>query len=94
MTGPDLEQAAQVIAENVAAAFEHAHDEAGFEENEREMVVAGLMRELLAILPGASSDALADACNRHLSLLAECGIYGPRAEAVDPDDGSVTMRSM
>lgn len=94
MTGPDLEQAAQVIAENVAAAFERAHDEVAFEENEREMVVAGLMRELLVILPTASSDALAAACNRHLSLLAECGISGPRVEAVDPDDGSVTMRPM
>lgn len=93
MTGLDLEQAAQIIAENVASAFERAHDEAAFEENEREMVVAGLMRELLAVLPNASSAALAAACNRYLSVLAKCGIHGPRVEAVDPDDGSVMMRA-
>jgi hypothetical protein len=92
MTGPDLERAAQVIAENVASAFERVHD-GTFEENEREMFVQGLMRELLAVLPTSSSHVLASACNRHLSVLAECGVHGPWVETVDPDDGVVTMRS-
>jgi len=91
MMGPDLEQAAQIIAENVASAFERACD-GGFEENEREMFVQGLMRELLAVLPTSSSHVLAVACNRHLSVLAECGMHEPWVEAVDPDDGVVTMR--
>lgn len=88
----DIEQVARIIAENVASAFERMCDDGGFEENERETVVQGLMRELLTVLPTSSSETLAYACNRHLSVLAECGMHGPRVESVDPDDGAVTMR--
>ena len=87
----NLELIARIVAENVASAFERAHD-GGFEEDERAIVVQGLMRELLLVLPAASSETLAYACNRHLSVLAECGMHGPRVEAVSMVDGSVTMR--
>lgn len=92
MHSPDVEQVARIIAENVASAFERMCDDGGFEENERETVVQGLMRELMTVLPTSSSETLAYACNRHLSVLAECGMHGPRVEFVDPEDGAVTMR--
>lgn len=87
----DLELIAEIIAENVASAFERVYD-GGFEENERELVVQGLMREMIIVLSTGSSEVLAYACNRHLSVLAECGMHGPRVEAVSMVDGSVTMR--
>ena len=88
---PDLELIAQIIAENVASALVRAHV-GGFEESEREIVVRGLMRELLLVLPTDDSGHLAEACNRGLQVLVRTGVQGPRVEAVDPDDGSVTMR--
>lgn len=91
MYSPDVEQVARVIAENVASAFERMCNDGVFEENERETVVQGLMRELLTVLPTASGETVAYVCNRHLAVLAECGMHGPRVEAIDLDDGSVTM---
>ena len=92
MPGPDLKQFALIIAENVASAFESARKGKAFQTGEREMVVAGLMRELLPVLPTADKDALAEACNRYISVMAEVGLNGPRVEAVDLNDGSVAMR--
>ena len=56
------------------------------------MAVAGLMRELLDVMPTDDSSMLAAACNRFLDRLATMSMPGPRVEAVDPDDGSVMMR--
>ena len=92
MPGPDAENAAKVIAENVVSAFERDHDGAGaFLAGGREMAVAGLMCELLDVMPTADSSVLAAACNCFLDRLAAMSRPGPRVEAVDPDDGSVTM---
>jgi hypothetical protein len=93
MHGPDAENAVKVIAENVVSALERDHDGAGaFLAGGRDMAVAGLMCELLAVMPTDDSNALAAACNRFLDRLAIMGMPGPRVEAVDLDDGSVTMR--
>jgi hypothetical protein len=93
MHGPDAENAAKVIAENVVLAFERDDDGAGaFLAGGRDMAVAGLMRELLDVMPTEDSNTLAAACNRFLDRLATMSTPGPRVEAVDPDDGSVTMR--
>ncbi|MHB2208274.1 hypothetical protein [Methylobacterium sp. CM6257] len=93
MHGPDAENAAKVIAENVVSALERDHDGAGaFLAGGRDMAVGGLMRELLGVMPTENSDVLAAACNRFLDRVATMSTPGPRVEAVDPDDGSVTMR--
>lgn len=92
MLDPDLEQAALIIAENVASAFESARKGKAFQGGERAMVVAGLKRELSSVPPTADNDALAEACNRYLAVMAEVGLNGPRVEAVNLDDGSVVMR--
>jgi hypothetical protein len=93
MCGADVENAVKVIAENVVSAFEHEEDRAGaFLAGGRDMAVAGLVRELLAVMPTEDSDVLAAACNRFLNRLATMNAPSPRIEAVDPDDGSVTMR--
>ena len=55
-------------------------------------MVAGLMRELQAVMPTGSGDALASACNRSLDQLAPAVASRPWVEAVDPVGGSVTMR--
>ena len=88
---PDLELLAQIIAENVASALVRACD-SGFQEGERAIVVQGVMRELLLVLPTDDSDRLTEACNRGLQVLIGMGVYGPRVAAVDPDHGSVTMQ--
>ena len=93
MSGPEIEVAAQVIAENVVSAFEREREGAGgFIGAGRDMAIGGLMRELLAVMPTDDSDVLTAACNRFLDRLADMYMPGPRVEAVDPDDGSVTMR--
>lgn len=88
---PDIELIAQIIAENIATALVRARD-SGFQEGERGIVVQGLMRELLLVLPTDDSDRLAEACNRGLQVLIRTGVHGLRVEAVDPDEGSVTMQ--
>lgn len=93
MHGPGFESAVKVIAENVGSAFERHDDGAGaFLAAGRDMAVAGLMRELLAVMPTEDSDVLAAACNRFLDRLATMSTPGSRVEALGPDDGSVTMR--
>ena len=60
MDGADVESAVKIIAENVVFAFERDHDGAGtFLAAGRDMAVAGLMRELLAVMPTEDSDVLA-----------------------------------
>ena len=88
---PDLELIAQIIAENVALALARTRD-VGFEEGEREIVIQSVMRELLLVMPIHDSDDLAEACNRGLQVLIRTNVQGPRVAAVDPHDGSVTMR--
>jgi hypothetical protein len=93
MHGPDVETAIKIIAENVVSALERDDDgAAAFLAGGRDMAVAGLMCELLAVMPTDDGDVLAAACNRFLDRLATMSTPGPRVEAVDPDDGSVTMR--
>lgn len=95
MQDPDVETAAKVIAENVVSAFVREREEpGGFTGAGRDMAVAGLMRELLGVMPTDDGDVLAAACNRFLDRLAAMNMPGPRVEAVDPDDGSVTMRTI
>ena len=91
--GPDIETAAKVIAENVVSAFEREQDGAEFRPTAREAIVSVLVRSLLVIMPTTSSDVLVAACNRGLDdMVGAAGLVSPRVEAVDPDDGSVTMR--
>ncbi|MHB2204922.1 hypothetical protein [Methylobacterium sp. CM6257] len=93
MHGADVESAVKVIAENVISTFARDHDGAGaFLAAGRDMALGGLMRELLGVMPTDDSHVLAAACNRFLDRLATMSTPGPRVEAVDPDDGSVTMR--
>ncbi|MHB2208661.1 hypothetical protein [Methylobacterium sp. CM6257] len=82
-----------IIAEKVISAFERERGGAGgFIGAGRDMALGGLMRELLGVMPTDDSDVLAAAYNRFLDRLAAMSTPGPRVEAVDPDDGSVTMR--
>lgn len=90
MQGPDTETAARIVAENVISAFER-EGAGGFIGSGRDMALAGLMRELLGVMPTDDSDVLAAACNRFLDRLATMSMPGPRVEAIDPDDGSVTL---
>ncbi|MCJ2049395.1 hypothetical protein [Methylobacterium sp. J-070] len=94
MPSPDLEQFAALIATNVVSAFEREQDGAEFHPTAREATVSVLVRSLLAVMPTRSSDILAGACNRGLDdVVGAIGLVSPRVEAVDPDDGSVTMTS-
>ena len=55
--------------------------------------MAALVRHLLAVMPTDASEVLAAACNRGLNEAAGAvSLGGPRVEAVDLADGSVTMR--
>ena len=95
MQSPNLESAAHIIAENVASAVERAYGDALFDKLEREAVVARLLSEILSVMPTRSSSTLATACNRALdNTTGVMGVSGPRVEAVDPDDGSVTIRTV
>ncbi|SDO56382.1 hypothetical protein SAMN05216360_12749 [Methylobacterium phyllostachyos] len=94
MVGPNLEQAAQVIAENVVSAV--VRDPASPLRDTpmaRDAAITAIMVALLRIMPTDDSNQLADACNRGLGELAIIGALGPLVNAVDPDDGSVTMRT-
>ncbi|TXN00060.1 hypothetical protein FV242_23340 [Methylobacterium sp. WL64] len=93
LNSPTLESAAHIIAENVVSAVERECNDAGFDDLARETVVARLLREILFAMPTRSSKTLATACNRALDNTAGVmGLSSPRVEAVDPNDGSVTMR--
>lgn len=92
MSGPDLEQAAKIIAENVVSAL--LRDQLPPVRDTpmaRDAAVTAIMVELLRIMPTEDRDRLAEACNRGLGELAITGMLGRRVEAVDPDDGSVTL---
>jgi len=94
MPSPDLERFAALIADNVVSTFERDRDGAPFHPTMRVTVVSVLVRSLLLVMPTTSSDALAAACNRGLDdVVGAMGLGGPRVEAVDPSDGSVTMMS-
>lgn len=89
---PGVERAAQVIAENVVSAvLRDAVSSLRDTQMGREAAVTAIMVELLRVMPTEDSGRLADACNRGLSELVITGVSGPIVEAVDPDDGSVTM---
>ena len=87
------ERAAKIVAENVVSAV--MRDPSSPLRNTpraREAAVTAIIIELLRVMPTRDSDRLAAACNRGLSELLIAASSGPRVEAVDPDDGSVTMR--
>jgi hypothetical protein len=94
MAAPDLEQAARVIAENVVSAVEHGrHGIGGLKRPAHTAAITELMRVLLSVMPTDDSAVLAAACNSVLAdIFVAMGLTGPRVEAVDLDDGSVTMR--
>lgn len=94
MPTPDLERFATLIADNVVSTFERDRDGAPFHPTMRVTVVSVMVRSLLLVMPTTSSGALAAACNRGLDdVVGAMGLSGPRVEAVDPDDGAVTMTS-
>ncbi|GJE53203.1 hypothetical protein GOFOIKOB_6279 [Methylobacterium tardum] len=93
MSGPDLEQAAKIIAENVVSAL--MRDQRSPLRDtvmSRDAAMTAIMVELLRVMPTEDSERLAEACNRGIGELAITGMLGSRVGAVDPDDGSVTMR--
>lgn len=88
----DHEKAAHAIAENVVAILRYRPAGCGFHSAGHEAVLAGLMHELLTVMPTASGDTLAAACNRFLDRLPSTDERRPWVEAVDPVGGGVTMR--
>lgn len=88
----DAGRAARAIAENVASAVEREQQNIALHPLIREALMVELLRALLPVMPARSGAALVDACNRCLDRFT--GLQSPpqRVEAVDPDDGSVTMR--
>jgi hypothetical protein len=89
----DEGKAAAVIAENVVTILKLRPVKCGVASANHEVVLAGLVRELLSVMPTASSDVLAAACNRFLDQLASIDEERrPWVEAVDPIGGCVTMR--
>ena len=93
VTGPNLEQAALVIADNVVSAvIRDVSSSLRDAPMARDAAVTAIMIELLRVMPTEDSNQLADACNRGLAKLEITGVAGPLVGAVDPDDGSVTMR--
>ncbi|MCJ2059500.1 hypothetical protein MKL09_23535 [Methylobacterium sp. J-048] len=89
----DTMRSAGIVAENVVQALERLDADERLPDASRDAAVAGLTRELLAVLPTPSGDILVAACNRYLAALAECGLSVPRVEAVNPVQGAVTMRT-
>jgi hypothetical protein len=91
---PDLDRFAALIADNVVSTIERDRDGVPFHPTMRVTVVSVLARSLRLVMPTTSSDVLAAACNRALDdLVGAPGLGGPRVEVVDPNDGSVTMRT-
>ena len=88
----DSGEVAYAIAENVISILMHKRDSYLFLAAGRDAVVAELMRELQAVMPTGSGEALASACNRFLDQLTPAVASRPWVEAVDPVGGSVTMR--
>ena len=93
MHTPNLERVAHVIAYNVVSAvMRDPQSPLRDIPAAREAAVTAIMVELLHVLSAEDSDRLAEACNRGLGELMITEATGPIVEAVDPDDGSVTMR--
>ncbi|MCJ2093963.1 MULTISPECIES: hypothetical protein [unclassified Methylobacterium] len=88
----DQISAAGIIAENVVLALERL-DSDSLATLTRGAAIAGLMRELVAVMPTRFNGVLTAACNRYLATLPDQGWAGPRVETVSMVDGSVTMRS-
>ncbi len=87
------ERAAKIVAENVVSAV--MRDPSSLLRNTlraREAAVTAIIIELLRVMPTRDSDRLADACNCGLGELLIAPASRPHIEAVDPNDGSVTMR--
>ena len=93
MHTPDLERVAHVIAENVVSAImRDPMSPLRDTPAAREAAVIAIMVELLRVMPTEDSNRLAEASNRGLGKLMITEASGPVVGAVDPDDGSVTMR--
>ncbi|MCJ2137365.1 hypothetical protein MKK69_25525 [Methylobacterium sp. J-026] len=88
----DHESKARAIAENVVSILRHKPVEYGILSAGHEAVLAGLMHELLTVMPTESSDALAAACSRFLDTLPSPSKRRPWVEAVNSVGGCVTMR--
>ena len=92
--GPDIETAAKVIAEKVVSAvIRDLSSSLRDTPMARDAAITTIMIELLRVMPTEDSSRLADACNRGLGELVITEALGPVVEAIDPDDGSVTMRA-
>ena len=92
MPSPGLERTARVIAENVTSAVERDLDNSALHPLIREALMVEMLRAVLSVMPTSSGLDLAAACNRCLDRIAGLHLPIPRVAAVDPDDGSVTMR--
>ncbi|KAA0122854.1 hypothetical protein CIW48_15545 [Methylobacterium sp. P1-11] len=93
MHSPDLERVAHVIADNVVSAvIRDPQSPLRDTPSAREAAATAIMVEVLRILPTEDSDRLAQACNRGLGELMITEASGPVVTAVNPGDGSVTMR--
>lgn len=78
MIGPNLEQAAQVIAENVVSAVvRHLSSSLRNTLVARDAAITAIMIELLRVMPTEDSDRLAEACNRGLGELMITGVLDP-----------------
>ena len=69
----DVMRNAGIVAENVVRALERLDADERLSEASRDAALVGLTRELLAVLPTPSGDILVAACNRYLTVLADCG---------------------
>ena len=89
---PDLDRAARAIAENVYAAFCRQATMPAHPLEEQTVVT----RLVEAIRPqvGGAPGAIVEAANAALSAWEQRDpdVRGPRVVAVDPADGSVTLR--
>ena len=96
MQGYDAETAAKIIADNVVSAYARDRDGSGaLNPGVRDIVVGKLVQALVRVLPSEDGAFLATVCNFTLvDALGGMDTGGPRVEAVDPDDGSVTMRGV
>jgi hypothetical protein len=88
----DQGRLAATSAENVVSILKHSTVGCGFRSAGHEAVLAGLMRELLTVMPTASSDALTAASSRFLNQLPTTNKRRPWVEAIDPVGGCVMMR--
>ena len=95
MQGYNTQAAAQIIAENVVSAYVRARPGINtIGRTVRDIAMGALMQALLRVLPTDDGKLLTDVCNFALDdALGGIDPSGPRIEAIDPDDGVVTMRA-